>query len=67
MLKPFHLRASNAHQRLLALAATDGERPLLSFFKENPNRFQEMHAEIDGMLMDLVEAAHFKANLGSSF
>ena len=52
MLKPFHLRASNAHQRLLALAATDGERPLLSFFKENPNRFQEMHAEIDGMLMD---------------
>ena len=67
MLKPFHLRASNAHQRLLALAATDGQRPLLSFFKENPNRFQEMHAEIDGMLMDWSKQRISKPTLEALF
>jgi glucose-6-phosphate isomerase len=52
MLKPFHLSASEAHQRLQELAKVDGQRAVTEFFSEDPNRFHSMHAETAGLLMD---------------
>ena len=52
MLKPFHLRDSEAHKRLLQLAEADGHRSVPEFFAEEPNRFEAMHAETLGILMD---------------
>ena len=52
MLKPFHLRSSQAHLRLLELAQTDGQRHLVDLFAEDPNRFESMHCEVPGLLYD---------------
>jgi glucose-6-phosphate isomerase len=52
MLKPFHLRSSQAHMRLLDLAQTDGQRHLVDLFAEDPNRFESMHCEVPGLLYD---------------
>ena len=52
MLKPFDLRSSQAHTRLLELAKTDGQRHLVRLFSEDPNRFETMHTELPGILYD---------------
>ncbi len=52
MLKPFHLRSSQAHSRLLELAKSDGQRHLVDLFKENPRRFDAMHCALPGFLYD---------------
>jgi glucose-6-phosphate isomerase len=63
MLKPFHLRDSEAHKRLLRLAKVDGQRPVLELFAEEPNRFEEMHAGTPGILMDWSKQRISKATM----
>lgn len=67
MLKPFHLRASQAHKRLVALACSDGQRPVTELFAKNPNRFEEMHAETDGFFMDWSKQRISKATMEALF
>jgi glucose-6-phosphate isomerase len=52
MLKPFDLRSSQAHKRLIELAKTDGQQHLVSLFAEDPNRFEAMHSQVPGILYD---------------
>ena len=65
MLKPFHLRDSEAHKRLLRLAKVDGERSVLELFAEEPNRFEAMHAGTSGFLMDWSKQRLSKATMES--
>ena len=52
MLKPFHLRASKAHQRLVDLAQTVGQAHLRDLFHGDEDRLECMSATINGMYID---------------
>jgi len=52
MLKPFSLRDSAAHKKLLALAQTDGQRHLLELFKEDSKRTAWLSQETEGIFFD---------------
>lgn len=52
MLKPFHLRASKAHQRLVVLAQTVGQAHLRDLFQGDEGRLERMSATINGMYID---------------
>lgn len=52
MLKPFHLRASKAHQRLVSLAETAGQEHLRDVFASDQNRVERMTASLGGMYID---------------
>ncbi|MFZ9054383.1 MAG: hypothetical protein ACO2ZL_01140, partial [Flavobacteriales bacterium] len=52
MLKPFSLRDSAAHKKLLALAKTDGQRHLLELFKEDSKRTAWLSQETEGIFFD---------------
>lgn len=52
MLKPFCLRDSAAHQKLVALAKTDGQRHLVELFESHPTRAQEMCASVGEIYVD---------------
>ena len=52
MLKPFHLRQSAAHKRLLELAVSVGALHLRDLFAEDPDRLHRMSASLDGLYLD---------------
>ena len=52
MLKPFHLRQSAVHKRLLELAASVGALHLRDLFAEDPDRLHRMSASLDGLYLD---------------
>jgi glucose-6-phosphate isomerase len=52
MLKPFHLRQSTAHKRLVELASSAGALHLRELFAEDPSRLQRMSASLGGMFVD---------------
>ena len=52
MLKPFHLRQSQAHKRLVELASSAGAQHMVDLFAEDPGRRDRMSASLEGMYMD---------------
>jgi glucose-6-phosphate isomerase len=52
MLKPFHLRASKAHQRLVDLAQSVGQAHLRDLFANDESRLQRMSASVNGLYID---------------
>lgn len=83
MLKPFHLRQSQAHKRLVALASSDGAKHMVDLFASDPNRRDRMSGSLDGMhvdwskhrvtdevmdaLFDLAEEAHWSDGVQALF
>lgn len=52
MLKPFHLRQSQAHKRLVELALSDGAMHMVDLFASDAGRRDRMSASLDGMHVD---------------
>ena len=52
MLKPFHLRQSVAHERLVDLASATGALHLRDLFAQDPSRLERMSASLDGLYID---------------
>ena len=52
MLDTFDLHSSRAHAKLTQLAQSDGQRHLVDLFRENPERFEQMHTSLPGLLFD---------------
>ena len=52
MLKPFHLRQSAAHKRLVELASTAGALHLRDLFAQDSSRLQRMSSSLDGLYID---------------
>lgn len=52
MLKPFHLRQSQAHKRLVELAASVGAQHMVELFASDPSRRDRMSASLGGMYLD---------------
>jgi len=52
MLKPFDLRSSDAHAKLLSLAQDVGQMHMLQLFETDAERLQNMHLEVGPMYMD---------------
>ena len=52
MLKPFSLRQSAAHKKLLELAKTNGHRHLMDLFEEDTQRAERFSQESEGIFFD---------------
>lgn len=52
MLKPFHLRQSAAHKRLVELASSAGALHLRDLFAQDSSRLQRMSTSLDGLYID---------------
>ena len=52
MLKPFHLRQSAAHKRLVELASTAGACTCVICSLKTPSRLQRMSTSLDGLYID---------------